>query len=457
MDKDTLRRQVTEEIQAQFEAKLKQAKRDKQQAEEDLEAASERWRSEKRRMNSEIDRLEGAVAEAKGAAGRKRPAAADGKAQPVDGAAIAKAQEAAEEKLKKASDEWDTERGKLKSQISRLEGAVADAIARAANPMRSTQSVKEQFEIELNKTLKEKTDIEQAYLRSKTEWEQEKLKMTGDMVKLRRSAQMMGKPVPKDDTPDVNPKVRDLENQLKESLSKWNTEREKLSSQIQKLEQSARQWDTERRQLNDHAGQLQQAFVQAQAQIQNYEAAARAPKPADEKVGQLEREKEKTQRQFQDERGKWETERADLNSQIERLDQQLQRMSEKRDSVSNEIVDQLRKQYEQKLQDAIQQKTQLAADLQKASSMLESERARLTAEIAGSKSSANTRTEGAGVDHAKITAEVARIEASINEIIAVIDNPATDLSTVIRKNVEKAELDAYLKGILFSLGQNRGM
>ena len=97
----------------------------------------------------------------------------------------------ANEKFSRASEEWEAERTKLKSQINRLEGAVAEAIARASNPMRATQSVKEQFEVELNRVSKEKTEIEQAYLRAKTEWEQEKLKMTGEMVKLRRAAQIM--------------------------------------------------------------------------------------------------------------------------------------------------------------------------------------------------------------------------------------------------------------------------
>ena len=49
-----------------------------------------------------------------------------------------------------------------------------------------------------------------------------------------------------------------------------------------------------------------------------------------------------------------------------------------------------------------------------------------------------------------------RSKKLISQIIAVIDNPDTELSIVIRKNVEKAELDAYLKGILFSLGRNAG-
>src|SRR5437773_79709 len=118
MDKDLLRRQIVDEIQAEFDTKLRQAKRQKEQAEGELEAA------------------------------------------------------------------------------------VAEAIARASNPLRSTQPMKEQFEIELNRVAQEKTEIEQAFLRAKTQWEQEKLKITGEMVKLRRAAQIMGQPLPKEDKPD---------------------------------------------------------------------------------------------------------------------------------------------------------------------------------------------------------------------------------------------------------------
>ena len=72
MDKDLLRRQLVDEIQAEFDSKLRQAKRQKEQAEVELEAASERWRAEKRRLNSEIDRLEAALVDAKAAAARKK-------------------------------------------------------------------------------------------------------------------------------------------------------------------------------------------------------------------------------------------------------------------------------------------------------------------------------------------------------------------------------------------------
>src|SRR5262245_6924174 len=183
--------------------------------------------------------------------------------------------------------------------------------------------------------------------------------------------------------------------------------------------------------------------MHAEAKFQGYEVAARTANPSGQ-VEELKREKEAMQRQSMHALMAWNEERRKLTSQIEQLEQQLVRMSDSRDPVSNEVVDQLRLQYEKKLQEAIQQKTQLATELQNASKLLETERARLSAAHKGT---------GSTLDSTAITAEVARVENQLNEIIAVIDNPNTELSTVIRKNVEKAELDAYLKGILFTLGK----
>lgn len=50
-----------------------------------------------------------------------------------------------------------------------------------------------------------------------------------------------------------------------------------------------------------------------------------------------------------------------------------------------------------------------------------------------------------------VEAEVARVEALIREVNSVIDNPETELSVVIRKNAERAELESYLKGLRFRI------
>src|SRR5262249_8262651 len=227
-----------------------------------------------------------------------------------------------------------------------LEGALAEAIARASNPLRVTQSVKEQFELELNRVAKEKTELEQAYLRAKTEWEQEKLKMTGEVVKLRRAAQIMGRPIPKEDALEANPKVRDLQDQLKDNHRQWNAEREQLVTQIQKLEESTRRWDGERRKLSDHAGQLQEKLTQAEARVQSLEIAARKPNTAQLEAEELKRDVETAkreglalQRKLNEERDRFELDRRRLTSDTEKLRQQIQQASERADQASSQAME----------------------------------------------------------------------------------------------------------------------
>jgi cell fate (sporulation/competence/biofilm development) regulator YlbF (YheA/YmcA/DUF963 family) len=50
-----------------------------------------------------------------------------------------------------------------------------------------------------------------------------------------------------------------------------------------------------------------------------------------------------------------------------------------------------------------------------------------------------------------LRAEVNRVETLIQEISRIIENPATELSVVIRRNAERIELESYLKGIRFSI------
>src|SRR5437764_12314874 len=134
MDIEVLRKQLTEEIQAQFETRLSEAKRQKTHAEEEFESAAERWRTERRRLNSEIDRLEAELADAKSPA-RQKPST-EARPAGIPQEELAKIQQASEEKLNKATAEWQTERERLFAENARLEHAVADAIERSSNPIR---------------------------------------------------------------------------------------------------------------------------------------------------------------------------------------------------------------------------------------------------------------------------------------------------------------------------------
>ena len=85
----------------------------------------------------------------------------------------------------------------------------------------------------------------------------------------------------------------------------------------------------------------------------------------------------------------------------------------------------------------------------------ESERGRLNAEIERLQSAlavaqAHKEIEKSAeppANSAALTKEIERAENLIKEISTVIDDPATSLSAVIRKNVERAELESSLRGI----------
>jgi seryl-tRNA synthetase len=107
--------------------------------------------------------------------------------------------------------------------------------------------------------------------------------------------------------------------------------------------------------------------------------------------------------------------------------------------------------------------------LTQAATQWEAERLRLTAEVerlarvqaatqaeaekalAAAKAARVSTGKSATSDAETITKEMERINGRVKEITALIDDPATELSTVIRKNVERSELESYLKGLRFAL------
>lgn len=96
-------------------------------------------------------------------------------------------------------------------------------------------------------------------------------------------------------------------------------------------------------------------------------------------------------------------------------------------------------------------------DLLHAAAQWDSERERLQSEIRIATAAKDQAIVAAKVEVSarsvvaseSLQTEVGRVEESIRTISAVIDAPETELSIVIRKNVERAELEAYLKGIRF--------
>jgi plectin len=576
MDRENLRKELYEEIQSQFETKLREAKKEKSQLEEEIESASEKWRAERRRLNAEIDRLETKLAETR----ETRRKAPDPKAaKPADPQEIAQIQAAADEKVKKAAQSFESEREKFQAEISRLQRGIADLIERSNNPLRANQLEKERYETRLEDALKAKRQVEDALLAAKAEWEQEKLKLVAETVRLRRGAppekpksgrddefvQQLEKKLDetlrsRDKLADDFDKVRvqtrfkqeefdaltvqleqskkeraNLEKQLREmsknpgqssaaqaspeelsalrdQLDKSQKERanlerqvressraqEKLERELDKVRQSpivmkeAQSAEIERlkEDLRNARAETKQAGGQAEEALAaaNKERAALEKQLRDASAQQekLARELDKLQQSTAGSSAQSESaqitrikqeyqnaqaearlaaaavkqqhaaELAKLNEELTAARQRLQQLEANApanpDSVNSEIVEQLRQQYDERMQEMIREKTQLSDELRSVTATLEGERIKLDASDARSANSNHN-----GIKTEVVDAEVERIQEMIAGIAQLIDDPETELSTVIRKNVERAELDAYLKGILFSLGRGDGL
>jgi len=351
MEKDAPRKQSVEEIHRQYEAKLREATRQRTLLETELESSAERWRTERRRLNAEVDRLEAALAETRNT--RKKPAGTkiDRGIDPLE---VAKMQAASNDKIHNASKVWEEEREKLLKEVSRLQRAVGDLIERSNNPLRSSTPMREDLETRLTQAVRAKEKVEVGYLREKASWDEEKLRMTGEIIKLKHLA-MQGKGLK--GKPGLDDRSKELE----------------------------------------------------------------------DRIGAMQRDMER--------------ERAEWRIQIQQMER---RLSETRQAVNTDVVDQLRRQYDDRIQEMILQKTQLTDELRRASALLDSERGRFMT------ASGNENSES-------VSAEVARVQQMILELGKRIEDPSTDLSTVIRKNVERAELNAYLRGIQYSTGNTKGI
>ncbi|PYS40971.1 MAG: hypothetical protein DMG14_08795 [Acidobacteria bacterium] len=88
-----------------------------------------------------------------------------------------------------------------------------------------------------------------------------------------------------------------------------------------------------------------------------------------------------------------------------------------------------------------------------AATQAEAEKAILAMKTASA--AAKNAKSGISVNGEAVTGEIERVQHLIKEISSLIEDPATELSTVIRKNVHRAELESYLRGIQFVVHGDR--
>jgi hypothetical protein len=107
-----------------------------------------------------------------------------------------------------------------------------------------------------------------------------------------------------------------------------------------------------------------------------------------------------------------------------------------------------RTEVEGQLKAALTSKSGLELQVQVLQAQLQAARTQPASTVADPKGPA-----AKAVSSTKIQEEITRVEGTLAEVTKLIDDPASALSTVMRKNLEKAEIESYLKGIRFACGQ----
>jgi EAL and modified HD-GYP domain-containing signal transduction protein len=184
---------------------------------------------------------------------------------------------------------------------------------------------------------------------------------------------------------------------FKDALAEAERARENLKHD---LDSAAQRWEIERQ-------QLQEEKTAAETRVQQVLAEARQ---------ELESREQNTMEGF-------EAERRDLNQKIAKLEAE---------AASSAI---------------------LQEEFRDASARWQTERERLESRQPVQASSVSTVSSVNSSE--AVTAEIARIGPLLVEISQKIDDPATDLSSQIRLNRELSVMEAYLKGLRYSLGESQ--
>lgn len=232
--------QLIEQIQAQFDKKLKEAKRQQVLLEEEFEQKSAEWRKHRKELTEEIIALETAVERAKESARNQVSEELQSEIRFQLQEAVRARQESEQESIA-AQAKWETERNHLRSQIASMQGATLEAMERSNNPTRLALAVREQLEARLN-SAKQDWELQWDGERRRLNAEIERLKKAGGpSVDPKKEAakrallERLGK-IPAGTGGAGAKSAAEWEAEFSEAKLKWEAERDQLLLIVQKLE-----------------------------------------------------------------------------------------------------------------------------------------------------------------------------------------------------------------------------
>ena len=275
---------------------------------------------------------------------------------------LRKQQDELEETFEKARDQWRTERRNLTGEIERLEESMERA--RQAARAQTSEDLQSEIRFQLEEAIRARQQLEEelAAVQHKHEAERNNLKaqIAATQAGAVEAIERLNNPARI--TVAVNEKVETrLAEAKQEWLLQWEAERRRLNAEIERLRKSAspsakdEKKEATRRAVLEKLGKLPPG------------SAGPAPKTLDQ-----------WQKEFEDAKIGWETERESLSLRIKRLEMELQRSQ---DTVRAEIFQEMRAQYEPRIHEANRERQQLEQEIQSLTSDLASERKRLNSRI----------------------------------------------------------------------------
>ena len=272
-----------------------------------------------------------------------------------------------------------------------------------------------------------------------------------------------------------------------ESISeRWRQEKRQLKAEIERLERAAaektpdtsKSWETEKAALETEVSRLQHAVGELIERSNNPKRASMsAHDDLQVKLNAAIHAKERALSEYQREKAAWESEKTRMNAEAEQLRLMVQgkfprakhvvesRSKDAKESREKELearIAAIQKELDQERSSAKHQIQRLERQISESHQGKELE-ARITAlqrELDHERSSAKHQPQKqerpASEPSPGVDAEMNRVQMQIAEITKKINDPATELSTVIRKNVELETLNAYLRGMQFSQGNGKG-
>ncbi len=427
------------------------------------------WQAERGRLHLQISRLEKTAGTTSSSPGADPKAVEDLERKRQELASRLEAAETAQGELERRlvteRSGWKAERESLEASISKLETSLS-AGASKVDPS-ELDALREELEARIRTAGQALADVEERSRAASAEWETEKQ--------------------------DLDKTLLDLKERLGESSSTWAGERDGLTAKLEEAETARSEferrlvtergeWETERDSLTEKISGLETSVAEGSSRVEA-SALNALREELEARIRTATQAQADVEQRFEAASAEWKTEKQELDKTALELNASL---AENASRIDQAELDAMKDELLSKLTESEEKRTLLEGEQKAAADQWEDERSRLkqqmeelekNAEAAGNatetelreklsleyewkiqeltfqkdqleqKSSATGRVPSGAEGDTDISEEIAGIDVQLAELTSFIDDPKSALSAVIRKNVERAELEAYRRGL----------